>query len=557
MVQGYKKEVLMEFMRRTITQIGLVLILVFASVGSAHAATNAYDAKYVTSISYMNVGSVDANLNLTFYNADSTCVTACTVNYQVLDTDGSARVIPSMASASLAVSTVGDLSSTQKYGAVVTSNQPLIATIMQVANDSIIGTKPISSGFLSTDASSTIVLPSVMKSCFTDDLTTRFSVQNASASTLTDVELKLIWPNGDEVTPTTTLASLAPGDAQYFDMATVSVGSAPAGVTLPTGCGFNGSAVISSATGSLVATAVELSNVNKYGNSFEGLPGSATDGALTLYMPSAMCRVNYGDGEQSTSYAIQNLTSTTANIDVAFRYQIRSSTGALGAVQTRTLSLAIPAKSKGSVPGCDTSKNTVGNTNTATGNAMPAAAVGSAIITSDKKIVGLQKVSGGGISSATPAIIAGGSTVYTPFVRYSVNCFSARPTAATCRDESRQRTLFAIQNIGGVAAKIKMTLYNYKGEIVGTYITPSTVAAGDKISLIPTQATLAAGHVAAELNEFGYTYVSGNVIYSGSAVFQSLDTAGTTATSTIAVVARVLSMSPLGQTGDDYNGTPQ
>jgi hypothetical protein len=108
-----------------------------------------------------------------------------------------------------------------------------------------------------------------------------------------------------------------------------------------------------------------------------------------------------------------------------------------------------------------------------------------------------------------------------------------------------------------VAAKIKMTLYNYKGEIVGTYITPSTVAAGDKISLIPTQATLAAGHVAAELNEFGYTYVSGNVIYSGSAVFQSLDTAGTTATSTIAVVARVLSMSPLGQTGDDYNGTPQ
>ena len=548
----------MEFMRRTFVQLGLVLILVMASVGSAHAATNAYDAKYVTSVSYMNVGTEDANLNLTFYNADPLCATACTVNYQLLDTDGSARVIPSMASASLAVSAVAELSTTQKYGAVVTSNQPLIATMMQVANDSIIRTQPISNGFRSSDASSTIVLPSVMKSCFTDALTTRFSVQNAGASTITDVNIDLIWPNGTVATTSGLSAlTLAAGDVQQFDLNGISVGAAPAGVTLPSGCAFNGSAVISTASGTLVATAVELSKVNKYANSFEGLPGSAADGALTLYLPSAMCRVNYGDGEQSSAYAIQNLSSTAANIDVAYKYQIRAANGSLGAQQTKTLSLAIPGNSKGSISGCDLSKNSVGNTNAATGNAMPPAAVGSAIITSDQKIVGLQKVSGGGISAATPAVILGGDKVFTPFVRYTTSCFSASPTAAVCRSESRQRTLFAVQNIGAAAAKIKMTLYNYKGEVVGTYTSPTTVAAGDKVSLDPTKATLNAGHVAAELNEFGYTVVSGNVIYAGSAVFESLNSGLTAPASSMAVVVRVLSMSPLGQTGDDYNGTPE
>jgi hypothetical protein len=397
-----------------------------------------------------------------------------------------------------------------------------------------------------------------MKSCFTDALTTRFSVQNAGASTITDVTIALYWPNGTAAS-TTGLSglTLAAGDVQQFDLNGITVGSVPAGVTVPSGCGFNGSAIISTASGTLVATAVELSKVNKYANSFEGLPGSTADGALTLYLPSAMCRVNYGDGEQSSAYAIQNLSSTAANIDVDFKYQIRAANGSLGAQQTKTLSLAIPANSKGSIPGCDASKNSVGNTNAATGNAMPPAAVGSAIITSDQKIVGLQKVSGGGISAATPAVITGGSTVYTPFVRYTTSCFSASPTAAVCRSESRQRTFFAVQNIGNAAAKIKMTLYNYKGEVVGTYTTPSTVAMGAKISLNPTSATPVSPGTTASLSEFGYSVVSGNVIYAGSAVFESLDSAGTAPASSLAVVVRVLSMSPLGQTGDDYNGTPQ
>jgi hypothetical protein len=542
----------MEFMRRTILQLGLVFVLVIANFGTAQAATNAYAAKYVTSISYMNIGTEPANLNLTFYDAES----ATTVNYQLIDTSGAARVIPSMASASLSVSAVSSLSSTARYGAVVTSNQPLIATMMQVANDSVIRTQPISNGFRASDASGTIVLPSAMKSCFTDKLTTRFSIQNAGASALSDVTFSLKWPNGTNAYTVPSALTLDAGDVQHFDLASIAVGSPPAGVTLPSGCAFNGSAVISSLTGSLVATAVELSTINKYANSFEGMPGEIADGARTLYFPSAMCQVNYGDGNQSSSFAVQNLSASVANIAVAFTYQIRASNGNLGTTTTRTLNLSIPAGGKGSIPGCDASKNLVGNTNNATGTGMPVAAVGSAVVTSNQNIVGLQKVSGGGISAATPAIISGANEVYTPFVRYTVSCFIARPTAAACRGESRQRTLFAVQNIGGVAAKIKMTLYNYLGEVVGTYTTPSTVAPGAKISINPTNATPVSPGTTASLNEFGYELVSDNMIYSGSAVFESLDSAGTSPASTIAVVARVLSQTPLGQTGDDYNGTP-
>jgi len=106
-----------------------------------------------------------------------------------------------------------------------------------------------------------------------------------------------------------------------------------------------------------------------------------------------------------------------------------------------------------------------------------------------------------------------------------------------------------------------MSLYDYRGCMVGTYTTPSTVLQGAKISLNPTSATISSPtpgcpDMPASLNEFGYTFLSGNMIYSGSAVFESLDSAGTTPTSSIAVVTRVLSQTPLGQTGDDYNGTP-
>jgi hypothetical protein len=527
----------------------MVVSLLLGNYTAASAATNAYDAKYVTSISYMNIGTVPANLNVVFY-----ATTGTSVAYQLIDANGGARVIPANASASLSVSTVSDLSSAGKYSAVVTSNQPLIATVMQVANDSIIGTDPISNALRASDASLKVALPAVMKGCFADDLTTKFAIQNTTAASLSDVTYSLKWANGDDAFVSSAI-TIPAGGVEYVDLASVSIGSKPAGVTLPTGCAFSGAAFVESATGALAVTAVELSGVNKYGSSFEGQAGTTADGATTIFMPSAMCRVNYGDGEQTSTYAIQNLTNGVASVDVAYKYQVKSG-GTWGAVTNKTLSIDVPAYGKVSVSGCDASKNAMGNVDTATGQGMPPASAGSAKITSTAKIVAVQKVNGGGLSSSTPGIISSSSTVYTPFVRYTTSCFAASPAAAVCRGESRQRTFFAVQNTGGATVKVRMKLYNYKGEEVATLLT-ANVLPDAKVSIDPSKATASTGHTAAELAEFGYAVVSGAVLYSGSAVFESVDPTTLAAASTIGVVARVVSMSPLGQTGDDYNGTPQ
>jgi hypothetical protein len=539
----------MTHLRRLWLSSLLLMVLLASSVSAAFAASNAYETNYVTSITYMNVGTDAANLSVTFYNAaDGT-----TADYPLVNTNGSAVTIPVKASSSIAVSAVSSLSSTWKGGAVISSNQPLIATMVQVSNDSVIKVRPVSNGFQSTDGSGTIIVPTVMKACFTDKLTTRFNVQNVGSSSSTaDIAVK--WPNGDTAYTVTT-PSLAPGAVYALDMGSVTT-TTSGNYTPPSGCTFNGSAVITS-SGSMVASALETSTINKYANSFEGFKGTASDGATKIYMPSAMCSVNYGDGDQSSAYAIQNLASTPTTIDVSFKYQVRTGS-VLGSEVTSKVTLVIPAYAKASVPGCDTLKNSVGNKNSATGTGMPASSIGSAIIestTSGNNIVAISKVIGAGLTTATPGIVSGGTTVNVPFVRYSTKCFVPTASDAVCQGASRQRTLFAVQNIGTAAATVTMNLYNQNGVSVGTFTTPS-IAAGTKASINPSSATITSATNATAFSEFGYwcpaitdAQASCTIAYAGSASF--------TSTSPIAVITRVITMSPLGPSGDDYNGTPE
>jgi len=540
----------MTHLRRLWMSSLLLMVLLASSVSAAFAASNAYETNYVTSITYMNVGTDAANLSVTFYNAaDGT-----TADYPLVNTNGSAVTIPVKASSSIAVSAVSSLSSTWKGGAVISSNQPLIATMVQVSNDSVIKVRPVSNGFQSTDGSGTIIVPTVMKACFNDKLTTRFNVQNVgSGSSTADIAVK--WPNGDTAYTVTT-PSLAPGAVYALDMGSVTT-TTSGNYTPPSGCTFNGSAAITS-SGSMVASALETSTINKYANSFEGFKGTAADGATKIYMPSAMCSVNYGDGDQSSAYAIQNLASTPTTIDVTFTYQIRTN-GVLGAATTNKVTLDIPAYAKASVPGCDALKDSVGNKNKVTsGSGMPINSIGSAIIESKtvgNNIVAISKVIGAGLTTATPGITSGGTTVNVPFVRYSTKCFVPTASDTVCQGASRQRTLFAVQNVGTSAATVTMNLYNQNGVSVGTFTTAS-IAAGGKVSVSPMDATTTSATNATAFAEFGYwcpaitdAQASCTIAYAGSASF--------TSSSPIAVITRVITMSPLGPSGDDYNGTPE
>ncbi len=531
----------MTIVRRLCVSLLLIVSVVYGQHTPVMAAASAYATKYVTSITYMNVGTADANLSVTMYDATGTD----TVDYALTNPDGSVRSIAPNASASLSVSSITSLNSDWKGGAVISSNQPLVATVVQVSNDAVIKTRPVSNGFSSSDGSANIIIPTVLKTCFADSLTTRFNVQNVSSGSV-NVTVTLKWPNGNTAATPVNSQAVTAGDVVSVDLGSISSFTPATGYTPPTGCAFNGSAIITATGGNVVATALEASITNRYANSFEGFKGTDSDGAATVYMPTALCNINYGDGAQSTAYAIQNLANTANTVTVTYNYQVRASNGTLGSATSTAVNLTIPIGSKASVPGCQTALTSVGNSTTLTGTAMPANAVGSAVITaSNGNIVAISKVIGAGISAATPGITTGSAKVVVPYVRYSNQCFTPVPSAAICRSESRQRTLFAVQNVGSGSATITMKLYDHNGAQVGSDFS-TTIAAGAKASLSPANVTPAVG----TSNEFGYWEVNGAIVYAGSAVF-------TATGSTIAVVTRVLSMTPLGQAGEDFNGIPQ
>lgn len=534
----------MGWLKRLFTSMVFIALLGVPVHGIASAASNAYDTKFITSITYMNVGSDPAELSLVFYDATDGSTDTITMT----NADGSARVIPANASASLAVSSVSALSNTWKGGAVVTSTQPLVATIVQVANDPLIKVRPVSNGFKASDGGTTVIIPTVLKTCFADSLTTRFNIQNVSGSTANTVVLTTYWPNG--ATSYTNTFSLAPGAVKSFDMASINPGAKPGPVTLPSGCLFNGSARITSDQ-SIVATALETSTTNRYANSFEGF--SANSGSTKVYMPSALCSIDYGDGAQTTSYAIQNVTAGSVTATIKYYYKVRGIGGTLGAATDNTaspLTVTIAGYSKASVPGCDSNKS---DFSSVSGTGMDSSSVGSAVIESNvaNSIVAVAKVVGSGITAASPGITTGGEVVNTPYVRYSTVCFAPAPAPAVCRNESRQRTMFAIQNVGSIATTVTMTLYDHEGTSVGSF-TSASIPVGQKISMSPSD--VAAVKVAdSAASEFGYWVVDGNLVYAGSASF----TANGGGSARIGVVVRVLNMTPLGQAGEDYNGVPQ
>jgi hypothetical protein len=115
--------------------------------------------------------------------------------------------------------------------------------------------------------------------------------------------------------------------------------------------------------------------------------------------------------------------------------------------------------------------------------------------------------------------------------------------------------LFSVQNVGNAAIKVRITLYNHLGTVIGSPYTSAEIAPVTKLSLSPTNigAVTTAGNAA---TEFGYWVVAGNIVYGGSAKFEALTTAGAASTQPIAVTVRVLNSSALAQTAEDYNAIP-
>lgn len=398
--------------------IVMVLVMILAGMSTTRVEAGAYSTQFTTSVTYQNVGSGSATINLVFYSENSATPIPITL-----------PELAPLAGTSIYVGSVGDIGDGFKGSAVLSSNQPLVSTLVQVPKaGSGVSVRPMSNGF--TSGNGYVLVPTVLKNKY--DYNSIVSVQNVG-SVPADYELIFVPVTGTPITVET--QDVPVGATKYYDLGAMS--------TIP--AGFNGSLqVFATKDGTtdpalVVASAMELaiSGIGAY--AFEG----ATDFSTLVYMPSALCQKYNAD----SSYAVQN--TTAAPIDVTVTY----SNGNIDGPHT------LAAGAKKSFLGCAVN---------------PIGFIGSATITATGDIVAMGKIYGGGLSTAFLGFSGGAAKVALPYVRW---------TTAHWDDGTRQRSYIAIQNVGSdlAAGEVVVNYYNNLGVLVGTATMPA-IPAGGKVN---------------------------------------------------------------------------
>ncbi|RMH40630.1 MAG: hypothetical protein D6694_09900 [Gammaproteobacteria bacterium] len=470
----------------------IVALLMLASIGLASAQNPAYNTPFTTSITYQNISSSDANITFTFYpEGGGQSVTI-------------SKSLPAGAGSSLFIGNLTELPSNFSGSAVMASDQPVVATLVQIPqNSTTVKNRPLSNGFSS--ASSQVLVATVLKNKF--NTTTKFSVQNASGGA---IDLKVQFFNADDpnAAPIELTASNIPvGSAKMYDLGQMSEIPDP----------FNGSAVVTAtAAGTqnpaeIVASALELSTNGAAARAFEGVNG----GARTVYMPSALCNA-FG---ATSVYAVQNAGTAPTSVTVAY---------SSGQSDTRTID---PGK-KESFNACKKKDGSALNS---------AGFSGSATITSTAAdIVVIGKVGGGGRSTAFLGETSGSSKLALPYVRWT--------SKENYDAGKRQRGFIAVQNIGtSTVSGVVVQYLNKNGEVVGTHTLPD-IPAGEKQNSNASKATLASGHQQIELDEFGNPESNPGGGFGGAVIVQ-----GPSGSQLIATV-RISTGFNGGTVAEDYNG---
>jgi len=468
-------------MLKKLTSVMLAFVFVLALAGSyLPVSAAAYGTSFVTSITYQNVGDSSATVTINFYaEGDSTPITITRPD------------LAAGAGTSLYVGSLSEITSGFIGSAVLSSTQPIVATLVQLPSGTV-KNRPLSSGFSS--GFSSVLIPTVLKDTY--GYTSMFSIQNVD-SVGADIAVTFVPADGSAST-VYNITNLPSGVAEYFDMGTFSGISASS---------FNGSVQVvsvktgTSTPGSVIATSMEFDLVGDNVYAFEGAGVSNT----VVYMPTALC--NFGPNADTTSaYAVQN--TTVDNISVTVEYSNGNSDG--------PYTLA---------PGAKKSFNGCGASNAS-------GFLGSAKITATGDIVAVGKIYGGGLSTAFLGFPAGGSEVALPYVRW---------TETHWLDGTRQRAYIAIQNVGSADladGDVVVEYYDKNGILVGTD-SLGPIAVGAKTNSNPSL-------IGAAGSEFG-AYTDGS--FGGGAIVKG------PSGSELAVVVRIQTYIGDGNSvGEDYTG---
>lgn len=433
----------------------LALFVSLAGVQPVQAV--GYGTQFITSVTYLNVGTDVAHVTIDFYpEANSAKIPI------------SLPDLPKGAGTSLYMGSVSQVTSGFRGSAILSSSQPLVSTLVQLPSASSgIKNRPLSNGF--SGGAPYVLIPTALKAFFSTN--SIFSVQNVDT---VGADLRVVFVPADGSAPVTkTVTNLPAGAAQYYDLGKMTDFTT-----------FNGSVQIfakktgTTTDGAVVATALELSLINNNIYAFEGTPSDSN----VVYMPSAFC--NWSSSNTNSSYAVQN-TSTSANASVTVNYSSGKSDGPY---------TILPGQKK-SFPGCGV-----------TAGVNAAGFIGSAVINSTgAKIVAVGKVFGGNISTAFLGFAAGSTKMALPYVRW---------TEANWLNGTRQRVNIAIQNVGTAplaAGTVKVTYFDKDGNQVGNVVTNSaSLPVGGKFS----SSAIDAGPAAAEFGYYG-TQIGGGAVVEG------------------------------------------
>ena len=166
-------------MKFRVFSIFLILAVVAFGLNVGSAFAQAYDTAFTTSITYQNVGTAaTTQLEVWFYESAS---------------DTSPTIIPrnnlnTGAGTSLYIGGLNQIAQGFRGTAILVSDQPLLATLVQLPQNSpSVKNRPLSNGFSS--GSEDTLIPTVIKNAFGGAWYTIFSVQNVGPSA-TSVDIK-------------------------------------------------------------------------------------------------------------------------------------------------------------------------------------------------------------------------------------------------------------------------------------------------------------------------------------------------------------------------------
>jgi hypothetical protein len=286
----------------------VLALVVTVLAGAPVYAQSAKDASWVVSVTYQNVGSGSATINVAFYEEGS----ATAIDFNPLEGVGDGKLAAG-AGASFYIGKVSGLDEGWHGGAVMSSDEPLVATVVQFSQDSGFKMRLLSNGFQSSDASEQYLIATALLGKFSR--TTVFSVQNVESQAIR-ATVKLYDADASGALAATKDHVIPANSTKYIDVSNTSDTGLPAGTTV-----FNGSAIITAVLDStpttsakVVAAASEYYTNRPVAANFEGVPLSQA--STTVYMGTGLCE-KFG---LDTFYAVQNASLTgTAFIEVTYR----------------------------------------------------------------------------------------------------------------------------------------------------------------------------------------------------------------------------------------------